>query len=113
MTMTANSHRGEVGVTLGGRRFVLRPSFAALAETEAMAGCGLVALARRFLDDSYGLRDVVAVLVPALKAAGAADGEGEGVGDLVIDGGLLSVAPACAALLAAALHPLPEAPNPL
>lgn len=111
MTMIANSHRGEVGVTLGGRRFVLRPSFAALAETEAMAGCGLVALARRFLDDSYGLRDVVAVLVPALKAAGAADGEG--VGDLVIDGGLLSVAPACAALLAAALHPLPEVPNPL
>ncbi|PWR22753.1 gene transfer agent family protein [Zavarzinia aquatilis] len=110
MSDFANPHRGEVSVTLGGQVYRLRPSFAALAETEVMAGCGLVPLARRFLDGSYGLRDVVAVLVPALKAAGQG---GESVGQLVIDTGFLTVAPACAALLAAALAPDREVPNPL
>ncbi|MCF4166473.1 gene transfer agent family protein [Zavarzinia compransoris] len=103
--------RGEVRVHLAGRDFLLRPSFAALAETETMAGCGLVPLARRFVDGGYGLRDVVAVLLPALKAGGTVPA-GD-VGDLVLDRGLLAVAPACAALLAAALGPGEAAANPL
>lgn len=110
MSDTANPHRGEVPLALGGQVYRLRPSFTALAETEVMAGCGLVPLARRFLDGSYGLRDVVAVLVPALKAAGHDEAA---VGQMVIDAGLLKAAPACAALLAAALAPGREAPNPL
>lgn len=110
MSDFSNPHRGEVSVTLGGQAYRLRPSFGALAETEAMAGCGLVPLARRFLDGDYGLRDVVAVLVPALKAAGHG---GDSVGQMVLDAGLLSAAPACAALLAAALAPDREVPNPL
>jgi len=111
MTETPNRARGEVCLRLAGRDFRLRPTFAALAETETMAGCGLVVLARRFLDGSYGIRDVVAVLLPALKAGGAVM-EGE-VGDLVLDSGLLAVAPACAALLAAALGPGEATANPL
>lgn len=107
----SSSARGEVRVALAGRDFVLRPSFAALSETETMAGCGLVALARRFIDGSYGLRDVVAVLLPALKAGG--DVPSGDVGDLVLERGLLSVAPACAALLAAALGPGEAVANPL
>ncbi|MFA5120008.1 GTA-gp10 family protein [Zavarzinia sp.] len=110
MTEAHNAARGEVLVRLGGVDRVLRPSFEALAETEAMAGCGIVALARRFLDDSYSLRDVVAVLLPALKAGGGGEAA---VGELVIESGLLRVAPACAALLAAALAPGEGVPSPL
>lgn len=105
-----NPLRGEVSLRLGGQVFCLRPSFDALARTEALAGCGLVSLARRFLEGTYSLGDVVAVLVPALEAAGTAPGK---VGDLVLERGLLSVAPVCAALLAAALAPEGRAPNPL
>lgn len=106
-----NPLRGEIALRLGGQDFILRPSFAALAESEALAGCGLVALARRFLDGSYRLNDVVAVLVPALKAAQGVPVPD--VGALVLDRGLLAVAPVCAALLAAALAPEGEIPNPL
>ncbi|PWR19150.1 gene transfer agent family protein [Zavarzinia compransoris] len=109
MEPAANPARGEVVLRLGGRAFVLRPTFAALAETEEMAGCPLLALARRFLDGTYGVRDVVAVLLPALRRAGGP----AGIDDLPIGGGLLSLAPVCARLLTAALRPAGDLPNPL
>jgi len=98
-----------IGLCLGGRDFILRPSFAALAETEERAGCGLLPLARRFLDGSYGLCDVVAVLVPALRQAGAPTG----IEEIMLERGLLGLAPVCARLLALALSPQGELPNPL
>ena len=43
----ANKHRGEVTISLGGRSYLLRPTFAAIAEIEARSGQGLIGLARR------------------------------------------------------------------
>lgn len=109
MTLVPAAPPGAVSLHLGGREFLLRPSFAALAETEARAGCGIVPLARRFLDGNFGLGDVVAVLVPALRLAGGpAD-----IDSVVIDRGVLSLAPVCARLLALALRPGEDCPNPL
>lgn len=97
----ANIQRGEVSVTLGGRDYVLRPTFAALAEIESLAGRGLVALAQRFLDRQFGLNDVLAVLGPAIKAGGAKPPEK--LGDAVAAAGVLNLAGPIARFLALAL----------
>jgi hypothetical protein len=66
----ANKERGEIAVSLGGKDYRLRPTFQALAEIENRSGIGLVALARRFLAQDFGLNDVIAVLEPAIEAGG-------------------------------------------
>jgi Phage tail tube protein, GTA-gp10 len=97
----ANIQRGEVTVTLGGRDYVLRPTFAALAEIESLAGRGLVPLAQRFLDRQFGLADVLAVLGPAIKAGGSKPPEN--LGDAVVAAGVLNLAGPIARFLAHAL----------
>jgi hypothetical protein len=81
-----NRERGEVAIVLGGTEYCLRPTFQALAEIEARAGVGLVPLARRFLEREFGLKEVLAVLGPAIEAGGAkppAD-----LGDCVVRAGI-------------------------
>lgn len=109
--MTAAPIIRQVPLVLGGRRFLLQPRFAALAETERRTGLGLVALARRFAEGRYGLGDAVALLHPALADEAGLDEAAFGA--LVVDAGLVAVAPACAGLLALALAPREGLPNPL
>lgn len=109
--MSAEPLCRQVALELAGRRFLLRPSFAALAETERRTGLGLVALARRFAEGRYGLGDAVALLHPAIGPE-AALAEAQ-FGALVLEAGLVAVAPACAALLTLALCPREALPNPL
>ena len=97
-----NPLRGEIALNFAGRDFVLRPSFNSLALTENMAECGLMVLTRRFADGSFGIKDVVAVLTPPLAAIDKSF-TAEIVGKSVVAEGLINVAPACIALLAAAL----------
>ena len=97
----ANRERGEIAVTLAGGEYVLRPTFAALAEIESRAGMGLVPLAQRFLDRQFGLNDVLAVLAPAIKAGGARPPEK--LGDAVVAAGVLNLAGPIARFLAHAL----------
>lgn len=101
----------QVSLILGGRRFLLIPSFGALAETERRTGLGLVPLARRFAEGQYGLGDAVALLHPALPPEAGL--EAEALGALVVAEGLARVAPTCAALLALALAPREGGPRPL
>ena len=96
-----NSQRGEVAVTLAGTSYILRPTFAALAEIESLAGRGLVALAQRFLERQFGLADVLAVLAPAIKAGGAKPPDR--LGDAVVAAGVLNLAGPIARFLAHAL----------
>jgi hypothetical protein len=65
-----NRERSEVTIVLGGKEYCLRPTFQALAEIEARAGVGLIKLMRRFVDHEFGLKDVLAVLGPAIEAGG-------------------------------------------
>ena len=90
-----------MALTIAGAEFTLTPSFAALAEIEQRAGMGLVALAQRFAEGRFGLADVMAVLVPAIKAGGSA--VPERLGDGVVQTGIAPVAVAIARFLARAL----------
>ena len=53
----ANALRGEAELTVGGRRLVLRPSFAALVAAEAELG-PLFALVERAADGRLGLGEL-------------------------------------------------------
>lgn len=66
----ANEQRGEVCIVLQGREYTLRPSFAAIVAVERRTGCGIMLLARRFVDVTFGLTDAAVVVEECAKAAG-------------------------------------------
>ena len=102
-----NPWRGEVDIEIDGRVWPARLSLGALAELEAALGAGsLVALAERFETGGYSARDVLAVLLAGLRAAGWA-GDAAALGRAEIGGGPVGAARAAAGLLARAFA-LPE-----
>lgn len=98
----ANRHRGEVEVTLGGRRFTMRPSFAAIAEIESRSGQGLVALARRLTAGDIRVSDFATIIAAGLRAAGE-PARIETVGELVLEEGLGTLSPAVGEFLRQAI----------
>ena len=90
---SANPHRGEVVLVLGGKAHVLRLSLGALAGLEARLGVdGLSALVARFEEGRFRTGDILALL----EAGGApADALAGGV----VEGGPLEAARVAARLL--------------
>ena len=67
----ANRIRGEVPLTLGGRRYTLCLTLGALAELEAALQAGdLAGLAARFAGGRVSARDLIALLGVALRGGG-------------------------------------------
>ena len=88
--MTApNRQRGEVAIALGGRGFVLRPTYQALCAIESALDCGLVALYRRIVSHDFGLREITVIVTEGLIAAGE-PATREKVGTMIAEAGLLS-----------------------
>ena len=85
-----NGVRGDVGITLGGKEYVLRPTYQALIEIERMTGGTMTTVARRILDGDIGMGDATAIITAGLKAAGE-PATTEAVGKMVYDAGLLNV----------------------
>lgn len=97
----ANRHRGEVEITLDGRRRTLRLTLGALAELETGLGAGdVAALAERLGSGRLTARDMTAVLGAGLRGAGEAI-EDEEVAAATLEGGALGAAQAVAHLLEA------------
>lgn len=71
MPNSANPHRGESALTLGGNIYRLRPSFAALVRVEEELG-SLIALVERAGSGALGIKDIV-VLLHACAVAGGHD----------------------------------------
>jgi hypothetical protein len=66
-----NRHRGDVTVTLGGRRWVLRLTLGALAEIEAGLGAtSLAALGQRF-GEALRARDLIVIFGAVARGGGA------------------------------------------
>lgn len=99
--MTANPHRGEVEVELGGKTVLLRPSFAALVEIERRLGLGLVPLAQRLKAMEVGAGTVATILHACW--VGAPKPEYEQVGEMVIARGLVELIPPVIDLIGNAL----------
>lgn len=98
----ANRLRGEVAIRLGGRDYVLRPTFQALCEIETRTGRGIVALARRTAAGDVGVAETAAIVTAGLRAAGE-PATFDTVGRLILEAGLAACVPAVTAFLTAAL----------
>ncbi|SFS77922.1 gene transfer agent family protein [Methylobacterium sp. yr668] len=109
----ANRIRGEVPLTLGGRRYTLCLTLGALAELETALQAGdLAGLAARFADGRVSARDLIALLGVALRGGGH-DLDDATVARLPLAGGLDAVSAALGEVLAAAFGEAPggEAPG--
>ncbi|WP_372990988.1 gene transfer agent family protein [Sulfitobacter sp.] len=98
----ANPWRGDVALTIDGQRHVARLTLGALAELEDILDePSLLSLVERFEDNSFSSRDVLRLLVAALRAGGMEVTE-TSLGNATIDGGPMGAAKAAAELLARA-----------
>lgn len=98
----ANRWRGDVALSINGKRYVARLTLGALAELEeALAEPSLIALVERFEGNRFSSRDVLALLGAGLRGGGA-DFSAEALAQAEIAGGPMAAARAAAELLARA-----------
>lgn len=62
----ANQLKGEIEVSLGGKKLLLRPTFEGLLEIEDKAGCGISKILATFAKKEWTLRHVAAVICGGL-----------------------------------------------
>lgn len=88
---SANPHRGEASLTVGGETLVLRPSFTALVAAEQELG-PLFALVERAADGGLALSEIAA-LFDHLSSGRPQAITRQRIGDAVVAKGLAGVAP--------------------
>ena len=93
----ANALRGEAELMVGGRRLVLRPSFAALVAAEAELG-PLFALVERAADGRLGLGELAGLFWHCVGERPDTLTR-EAIGEAVVAQGLAAVTPALRVLL--------------
>ena len=62
MNMPVNPWRGEVEITLDGKPYILRPTFAALSGIEQKLHVGLIALAGKLAGGEITLEELVVII---------------------------------------------------
>ena len=87
---TPNPHRGEVEIQLGGKTYVMRPTFEAIVEAETRTGLGLVTMASKAAVADLSLSHFTWIIVSGLKASGE-DATYKTVGPMVFEAGIESV----------------------
>jgi hypothetical protein len=97
----ANSHRGEIEASLGGRQRTLVLTLGALAELESAFGADdLMALAERFGTGRLSARDLIRIIAAGLRGAGESVTDDE-VAALRVEGGVTGYVRIAADLIAA------------
>lgn len=97
----ANSHRGEIEASLGGRTRTLVLTLGALAELESAFGADdLMALAERFGTGRLSARDLIRIIAAGLRGAGESISDDE-VAALRVEGGVTGYVRIAADLIAA------------
>ena len=89
--MTANPHRGEASLQVGGEVLVLRPSFSALVAAEEELG-SLFALVERASEGRMALGEIAA-LFDHLSAGRPPAITRERLGEAVVEKGLVGISP--------------------
>ena len=85
--MTDERQPGDIEIELGGRRFVMRPSYKAVCEIEEATGVGVPALAARVMNGQEKLTEIAAIVTAGLRAAGEPASFGK-VGEMIFAAGL-------------------------
>ena len=95
---TANEVRGEIGLTLGGTPYVLRPSREAIRLFEKQTGRAILQLAEAAGSGGLTIDDAAAIATECIRAAGrakkdelAAGVNARRIGDLIMEAGLVIV----------------------
>ena len=99
---SANPHRGEAKLEVGGERLLLRPTFAALVAAEEELG-SLFELVERAAAGALKLQEIAA-LFDHLSPARAAAITRERIGEAVVEKGLAKVTPVLRQVLAQILQ---------
>ncbi|QDY68924.1 gene transfer agent family protein [Qingshengfaniella alkalisoli] len=95
----ANPWAGEVELTLDGERRVLKLTLGALAELETALGSdSLVSLVKRFEEQRFSTRDVLALIVAGLRGGGW-NGRAEDLVRSDIHGGVIEATRVAALLI--------------
>lgn len=89
MTQIANPQRGEASIALGGKEFVLRPSFAALVAAEEELG-SLFAMVDRAAQGSLTVAEITGLLWHCMPAEDRPNRDA--VGEAVLAIGLVEAA---------------------
>jgi hypothetical protein len=89
--LTANPHRGEASLQVGGEVLVLRPSFSALVAAEEELG-PLFALVERASEGRLALGEIAA-LFDHLSASRPPAVTRERIGEAVVEKGLVGISP--------------------
>jgi hypothetical protein len=86
---SANPDRGEVEVSLANKTMIMRATFDALARIEAQTGMGIVELAKRYMEGTFGLTESVVIITEGLRAGSERGGANRAaVGEWVMKEGL-------------------------
>lgn len=97
MAHSANVHRGEAALTLGGITYRLRPSFEALVRAEEEIG-SLIALVERAGTGVLGIKDI-AVLLHNCAIAGGHDVSRDDFAAALLEEGISASIPALRSIL--------------
>lgn len=87
-----NPDRGEVTIELGGRSWVLRPTYQAIAEIEAATGKSIMDLARLVASTRYSARELAVMVAGGLRGAGEKGVQVDTVGEMLVQAGVANPA---------------------
>lgn len=99
---SANPHRGEAGLEVGGERLLLRPSFSALIAAEEELG-SLFELVERAAAGALKLHEIAALFDHLSKSRAQAITR-ERIGEAVVEKGLAKITPVLRQVLAQILQ---------
>jgi len=99
---SANAHRGEGSLDVGGERLLLRPTFSALVAAEEELG-SLFELVERAAAGALKLHEIAALFDHLSKARAAAITR-ERIGEAVVEKGLAKITPVLKQVLAQILQ---------
>jgi len=92
--MTINPWRAEVGIMLGGKIHVMRPTFAALSRIEQELHTGLLALAGKLFEGNITLEELAVIINCCLMESSIP------VNDALVQGGVTGAMQAVAEMFA-------------
>ena len=90
--MSANVHRGEANLRVGGETILVRPSFAALVSAEEELG-PLFALVERAAEGNLGIGEMAALFDHLSRDGRPAGIDRVRIGEAIVEQGLAGVSP--------------------
>jgi hypothetical protein len=99
-----NPLKGEIEIELGGETYKTRLTIDSIIQIEDAVGCGIIKLAQNMGEADIRMKDIIAVLLPAIRGGGK-DVQENDVKKIVQNAGLVPSTKAVAEILTGSLMP--------